>query len=97
MDAKIFDSNIFVNEILHFEMMAYHLLILKLFAFVFLIKPSYYLLIHNMEFCNLPNPKFLHKLLLILTYVLSFNYMWSGLIPYKSRVLSIFHHKNGPV
>ena len=38
-----------------------------------------------------------HTLLLILTYVLSLNYMWSGLIPYKSRVLSIFYHKNGPV
>ena len=31
------------------------------------------------------------------TYVISFNYMWSGLNPYKSRVISIFYHKNGPV
>lgn len=38
-----------------------------------------------------------HTLLLILTYVFSFNYMWSGLTPYKSRILSIFYHKNGPV
>ena len=38
-----------------------------------------------------------HTLLLILAYVISFNYMWSGLTPYKSRILSIFYHKNGPV
>lgn len=31
------------------------------------------------------------------TYVLAFNYMWSGLILHKSRVLSIFYHKNGLV
>ncbi len=37
------------------------------------------------------------SLLLILTYVLSFTYMWSGLNPYKSRALSIFYYKNGPV
>ena len=69
----------------------------KLFALVSPIKPLYHLLIHNMEFCNLLIPKSPHILLLILTYVLSFDYMWSGLTPYKSRVLSIFHHKNGPV
>lgn len=31
------------------------------------------------------------------TYVLVFNYMWSDLIPHKSRVLSILYHKNGLV
>ena len=36
-----------------------------------------------------------HTLLLILTYVLSFNYMWSGLITYES--FKDFYHKNGPV